>query len=75
MLKRLADAIRAGDLPLKVTEAWGDDEAPLSTQDLTNLIRQCREIELQTVRDKRLELGEITDPSQFVPDEDDDWTR
>jgi hypothetical protein len=41
---------------------------------LQNLIGHFRHIELETQCDTMLELGEIDDPSQFSP-YDDDWTK
>lgn len=74
-LVELANRIESEDLPLAVTEVDGDHrESPVSTLMLRNLIAQFRGIELDTQRDSMLELGEIDDPAQFEPC-DEDWTR
>ncbi len=71
----LANRIETGELPLAVTEVYDDEtESPISPIMLRNLIAHFRDIELQTQRDTMLEIGEIEDPSQFQP-YDDDWTQ
>lgn len=71
----IANRIEAEDLPFAVTEVYDDEsESPVSNLMLRNLIAHFREIELQTQRDTMLELGEIRDPSQFTP-YDDDWSQ
>lgn len=74
-LLEIARRIESGELPLSVTEVFSDQsEVSVSSTMLRNLISHFREIELQTQADTMLELGEIDDPSQFEP-YDDDWTR
>lgn len=73
-LVRIAHEIADGALPLKVTKAYGDDESSVSVQMLYNLIGHFRQIEIETQRDTMLELGEISDPSEFTP-HDEDWTK
>lgn len=73
-LVRIANEIEAGELPLTVSESHQTEESPVSLEMLRNLIAHFRQIELETQRDTMLELGEIGDPSQFVP-YDDDWTQ
>lgn len=71
----IAKRMEAGELRLVVTEVYESGrESPVSSEMLRNLIAQFRHIELETQRDTLLELGEIHDPAQFQPD-DDDWTR
>ena len=70
----IAREMASGSLSLRVTEAHGNRESPVSVQMLKNLIAHFRQIELDTQRDTMLELGEISDPSEFTPD-DEDWTR
>lgn len=73
-LVQVAREIEAGRLPLIVTEVHDNDESPVPIEMLRNLIQQFREIELQTQRDTMLEMGEISDPSEFEP-YDEDWTQ
>ena len=64
-LVEIARDIEAGVLPLTVSEAVDeedDDDSPVSSEMLQNLIQHYRDIELQTERDSMLELGEIGDP-------------
>ena len=71
----VADRIESDELPLVVTEVYeSGTESPVSNELLRNLIAQFRHIELETQRDTMLELGEIDDPAQFQP-YDDDWTQ
>jgi hypothetical protein len=71
----VADRIESDELPLVVTEVYeSGTESPVSNEMLRNLIAQFRHIELETQRDTMLELGEIDDPAQFQP-YDDDWTQ
>lgn len=73
LLVQIARDITSGSLPLTVTETAGDHESPVSLQLLNNLIRHFRQIEIETQMDTMLELGEISDPSEFTP-YDEDWT-
>lgn len=74
-LVHLASCIESKELPLTVTEVFESGaESPVSSTMLRNLIAQFRDIELQTQRSTMLELGEIADPSEFEP-YDDDWTK
>lgn len=66
--------IASGSLPLAVSEQFGNQEVPISLEIFHNIINHFRQIELETQRDTMLELGEISDPSQFEP-YDEDWTR
>lgn len=66
--------IEAGTLPLTVTEVHATGESPVPIDMLRNFIQHFREIELQTQLETMLEAGEISDPSEFMP-HDDDWTR
>ena len=71
----IANRIESEELPLTVTEVFDDEtETPVSNTMLRNLIAHFRDIELQIQTDTMLELGEIDNPSQFEP-YDDDWTR
>lgn len=74
LLAAVARDIAAGALPLSMSLAHRNGEESIAPQTLENLIQQFREIELETQTDTMLELGEIDDPSQFTPD-DEDWTR
>lgn len=73
-LVTITNEIQAGLLPLTVTEVHGSKESPVSINMLRNLIAHFRQIELDTQRDTMLEMGEIDDPSQFTP-HDEDWTK
>jgi hypothetical protein len=73
-LVRIANDIEAGQLPLRISELHQTQEHPVTLEILRNHIAHFRQIELETQRNAMLELGEIDDPSQFVP-YDDDWTR
>jgi hypothetical protein len=71
----LARGIESNDLPFAITEVYEDGtESDVSITMLRNLLDQFRGIELQTQRDTMLELGEIENPDQFEP-YDDDWTK
>jgi hypothetical protein len=71
----LARGIESNDLPLAITEVCEDGtESDVSITMLRNLLDQFRGIELQTQRDTMLELGEIENPDQFEP-YDEDWTK
>ena len=74
LLVRIAREIAAGELPLTVSEVHGSSESSVSPELLSNLIQHFRGIELQTQRDTMLELGELDDPAEFTP-YDEDWTR
>lgn len=74
VLVQVARQIREGSLPLVVSEVYEDGtESPVSPEMLHNLIQQYRGIELDTQRSVALESGEIDDPDDFEPD-DEDWT-
>lgn len=71
----LAKRIGTGELPLVVSEVdESGDESPVPHDMLNNLIAHFRHIELETQRNTMLELGEIDDPDDFEP-EDEDWTE
>ncbi|QDT71661.1 hypothetical protein [Lacipirellula limnantheis] len=71
----LARGIESNDLPFAITEVCEDGtESDVSITMLRNLLDQFRGIELQTQRDTMLELGEIENPDQFEP-YDEDWTK
>ena len=75
LLVQVAREMEAGKLPLTVAEVDdAEEESPVSLEMLKNLIQHYREIELQTECNTMLELGEISDPSEFEP-EDEDWTN
>jgi hypothetical protein len=74
VLVQVARDISSGLLQLTVTERFASREEPVSLEMLHHLINQFRQIELDTQRDTMLELGEITDPAEFAP-YDEDWTR
>ncbi len=74
LLVELAQEIATGELPLTVCEVFDEQESPVDNEMLTNLIGQCREIELETQRNTMLESGEISDPDDFEP-QDEDWTQ
>jgi hypothetical protein len=73
LLAQLAKEIAAGTLPLSVAEVFADAESPMSPDGLRNLLQQFRQIETDTQMHTALELGDITDPSEFEPY--DDWTQ
>ena len=73
-LVQVAHEITNGSLPLTVTERFASSEEPVSSEKLRNFIDHFRHIELETQRDTMLELGEITDPDEFIP-YDEDWTK
>jgi len=71
----LARGIESNDLPFAVTEVYEDGtESDVSVTMLRNLLDHFRGIELETQRDTMLELGEIEDPDEFAPN-DEDWTK
>jgi hypothetical protein len=71
----LARGIESNDLPFAVTEVYEDGtEIDVSATMLLNLLDHFRGIELQTQRDTMLELGEIENPDQFEP-HDEEWTK
>jgi hypothetical protein len=71
----VARAIESNDLPFAVTVVYEDGtESDVSVTMLRNLLDHFRGIELQTQRDTMLELGEIENPDQFEP-YDEDWTK
>jgi hypothetical protein len=74
LLVKIARGIEAGTLPLEVTEVHDSEESPVPLEMLRNLIQQFRSIELQTQRDTMIELGELSDPADFTP-QDEDWTQ
>ena len=75
LLVEIKNHIEAGDVPLSVTEVFEDDaESDVSKEMFSNLISGFRSIELETQRNAMLEFGEIDDPVEFEPC-DDDWTR
>jgi hypothetical protein len=57
---------------IKESDEYGLDEL-LSPELLKKRIDHWRSIELETQMSTDLELGEINDPSEFIP-HDDDWT-
>ncbi len=73
LLVTIARDIASGTLPLTATEVFDDDESPVTPEGLLGFIQHFRDIELQTQRSTMLELGEIENPSEFTPN-DDDWT-
>lgn len=73
LLVQLSRAIDNGSLPLSVSESLDGDESPVSPDMLRNLIQRYRGIEIEKQMHTDLELGEIDDPSEFQP-HDDDWT-
>lgn len=73
-LVQVAHEIADGSLPLKITELHADRESAVSLQMLKNLIEQFRQIEVESQKDTMLELGEISDPAEFIP-YDEDWTQ
>ena len=71
----LARGIESNDLPFAVTEVYEDGtESDVSATMLLNLLDHFRGIELQTQRETLLELGEIENPDQVEP-HDEDWTK
>jgi hypothetical protein len=75
MLVDLARGIESKELPFAVTEVYEDGtESDVPGTMLRNLLDHFRQIELQTQRDTMLELGEIENPGQYEP-YDEDWTK
>lgn len=71
----LARGMESNDLPFTVTEVCEDGtESDVSVSMLRNLLLHFREIELETQRDTMLQLGEIENPDQFEP-YDEDWLK
>ena len=73
LLMRLSRAIDDGSLPLSVAESLDGDESPVTPDMLRNLIQRYRGIETDDQMHTDLQLGEINDPAEFQP-HDDDWT-
>lgn len=73
-LVQIARQIEDGSLPLTVNEGTNGADSPMPLPMLFNLIQHFRQIELETQTDVALETGEIEDPSEFVP-RDEDWTQ
>lgn len=74
LLVNLSRLIEDGSLPLSVSDLEDGVESPVSPEMLRGLIDHYRGIELETQMHTELELGEINDRSEFVP-QDEDWTR
>lgn len=73
LLVLLSRGMADGSLPLAVSELSEGEESDVSSEMLRNLIQHYREIELETQMQTQLELGEISDRSEFEP-HDEDWT-
>ena len=73
-LVQIARQIEDGSLPLTVTEGTNGADSPVPLPMLLNLIQHFRRIELETQADVAIETGDIEDPSEFVP-RDEDWTQ
>jgi hypothetical protein len=73
-LVQIARQIEDGSMPLTVTERTNGVDSPVPLPMLMNLIQGFRETELQTQTDIALETGDIDDPRDFTPS-DEDWTR
>ena len=71
-LGELFHQIKDKTLPLEVSESIGGEEEVLSLEKLRNRLEHLRRIELETQLHTQLELGEITDRSEFQPI-DEDW--
>ena len=74
LLVQLSREIDSGAVPLSVTEVVNDLESPVSPEMLRNLIQTYRGIETDDQMHTELELGEISDPSEFEAC-DEDWTQ
>jgi hypothetical protein len=61
-------------MPLTVTERINGIDSPVPLAMLMNLIQGFRQTELETQMDIALETGDIDDPRDFTPS-DEDWTR
>ncbi len=73
-LVQIARQIEDGSMPLTVTERINGIDSPVPLPMLMNLIQGFRQTELETQMDIALETGEIDDPRDFTPS-DEDWTR
>jgi hypothetical protein len=73
-LVQIARQIEDGSMPLTVTERINGIDSPVPLPMLMNLIQGFRQTELETQMDIALETGDIDDPRDFTPS-DEDWTR
>lgn len=73
-LVQITRQIQDGSLPLTVTEGTNGANTLVPLAMLLNLIQHFRQIELETQTDVALETGDIDDPIDFVPS-DEDWTK
>lgn len=72
-LATVVHEITKGSLPLSVSEFDDDDETSIAGEELFDILKHYREIELQDQRSEDLRMGVISDPLEFEP-HDDDWT-
>jgi len=73
-LVQIARQIEDGSMPLTVTERTNGIDSPVPLPMLMNMIQGFRQTELETQMDIALETGDIDDPRDFTPS-DEDWTR
>jgi hypothetical protein len=70
-LVQIARQIGNGSLPLIVSEETNGTDSPVPLPMLLNLIQHFCQIELETQTNIALETGDIDDPREFVPHNDD----
>ncbi len=75
LLDKLAKKISAGSLPLHAFEVFedGDEEGPLTSEELFGMLQAFRDIEKDTDMNIAREMGDIDGLDDYLPGDDDDW--